>query len=99
MMRRAMATLKDPSGNSELDNLIFQFMAGQSSSQDACPAKLLEAKHQLNSLHKHMYSVAYEINSTSKEVQHLTKEIETLELEWTTEQSECTEGKEKCTKE
>jgi len=98
MLRRAMDKVNEsgPAPENELDLLIFNLMQGQSNSQDACPAKLLEAKHQLNSLHKHMYAVAYEINHTSLEVKHSTKYIETLELQWQTEQRECTEGKEKC---
>jgi len=98
MLDRAMRKLSaDP--QNELDSLIFNFMASNADSQDACPAKLLEAKHQLNTLHKHMYAVAYEINTTSSEVRHVTKVIETLTLEWKTEQGECEEEKKKCEEE
>jgi len=97
MLKKTMAELQDPSQSSnELDQLITEFMNSQGSSQDRCPAKLLEAKHQLNQLHKHMYSVAWEINSTQTQLKIVTKEIEKIQLEWEAGSKDCEDGKEEC---
>jgi len=64
--------------NSELDDLISQFIDHQAASQDKCPSQLLETKHQLNSLHGELISIASEINTTEVQLQVATSELSEL---------------------
>jgi len=89
MLRRAMNAVNGtPGAQNELDQLIVNLIGGQTTSEDKCPAQLLEAKHQLNQLHKHMYAVAYEINHTSLEVKSVSKEVAALDVQWTQKKKE-----------
>jgi archaellum component FlaC len=60
----------------ELDELIDKFIAKQAGSVDACHAKLIEAKHQLNQLHQHVHDLAMEVNATDHEVTALNSQVE-----------------------
>lgn len=61
--------------NSELDGLITRFIEGHTSSEDSCPPKLMEAKHQLNQLHKEIIDLANQINNTEADVQKRESEV------------------------
>lgn len=62
--------------NGELEDLIDKFIDKQAGSADACHAKLVEAKHQLNQLHQHVHDLASEINATDHEVTALNNQVE-----------------------
>jgi len=62
--------------NGELEDLIDKFIDKQAGSDDACHAKLVEAKHQLNQLHQHVHDLASEINATDHEVTALNNQVE-----------------------
>merc|ERR1719375_2506431 len=53
-VRRALerAEASRNASNAELESLIDRFIAAHTSSEDHCPAELMEAKHQLNALHQ-----------------------------------------------
>jgi hypothetical protein len=53
-----------PPSNNELETMMQSFADHQASSEDKCPALLLEAKHQLNVIHSHIHELALEINAT-----------------------------------
>merc|ERR1719379_2903499 len=58
------------------EDLIDKFIAKQAGSLDACHAKLIEAKHQLNQLHQHVHDLAMEVNATDHEVTALNSQVE-----------------------
>merc|ERR1712187_584134 len=70
-LRRAMDILdvSRNSSNQEIDTLIDKFIAAHTASQDHCPSELLEAKHQLNSLHKLIKDLSETVKSTEGEIQ------------------------------
>lgn len=62
--------------NGQLEDLIEKFISKQAGSADACHAKLIEAKHQLNQLHHHVHDLAMEVNATDHEVTALNQQVE-----------------------
>merc|ERR1719359_2044641 len=61
--------------NSELDSLISRFIEEHTTSEDTCPPKLLEAKHQLNQLHKEILDLADLVNNTEAAVEKHQKDL------------------------
>merc|ERR1719387_2844132 len=78
--------------NGQLEDLIEKFISKQAGSVDACHAKLIEAKHQLNQLHQHVHDLAMEVNATDHEVTALNSQVESKLKEYD-------ELNEKCSKE
>merc|ERR1719236_99449 len=60
--------------NGQLEDMIDKFIAKQSGSDDACHSQLLEAKHQLNSLHSHVHDLSMEVNATDHQVTALNEQ-------------------------
>lgn len=70
-LRRALqvAEAGRNASNNELDTLITNFIEAHTASEDHCPAELLEAKHQLNSLHQMILTdLAGKVNSTEAKI-------------------------------
>jgi len=61
--------------NTELDNLITRFMNHHAADADKCPAKLMEAKHQMNNLHKAINDLADLINTTEGDLHVVNDEL------------------------
>lgn len=59
--------------NAELANMITTFINNQAASEDKCPARLMEAKHQLNDLHQHLLDLAAQVHATEDQVKVLDK--------------------------
>merc|ERR1740138_786908 len=55
--------------------MISGFIENQASSGDHCSARLLEAKHQMNSLHVMVHDVTFEMSSSESVINTTTKEI------------------------
>merc|ERR1719183_2241700 len=62
--------------NAELDNLISRFIDHHAADEDKCPARLMEAKHQLNDLHKAIQDLADLINTTESDVHIIAGDLE-----------------------
>jgi len=75
--------------NGQLEELIDKFIAKQSGSDDACHSQLLEAKHQLNSLHQHVHDLSMEVNATDHEVTALNEQVEAKLQEYDKLNEEC----------
>lgn len=70
-LRRAVDVLElsRNASNQELDKLVDQFIAAHTASTDHCPAELMEAKHQLNTLHKMIKDIADNVKTLEDEIQ------------------------------
>jgi hypothetical protein len=62
--------------NKELDNLITRFINHHAADEDKCPARLMEAKHQLNDLHKAIQELADLINTAETDVHVISGDLE-----------------------
>merc|ERR1719343_249505 len=82
--------------NDELDHLIQNFIDNQQADADHCPAQLLEAKHQLNTLHTTTVDIAWEVNNTEIGMQVTMKEITLLQLKVKDLEDECEDKFDKC---
>merc|ERR1719386_55240 len=88
----AVNAIKDSGSNAtkQLEEMVKRFVAKQAGSEDACHSQLLEAKHQLNQLHKHIEDLALGVNVTEEAIEVLgglmkkeLDELSTLE-DWRT---------------
>lgn len=86
--------------NENMDQLINGFISKQSGSQDACSSQLMEAKHQMNQLHKYVTDLVVEVNTTERAILALYKdegdkiaEIEALDKWKEDELQKCEEKK------
>lgn len=77
--------------NGQLEDLIDKFISKQAGSVDACHAKLIEAKHQLNQLHQHVHDLAMEVNATDHEVTALNSQVESKLEEYDKLNEKCAE--------
>jgi len=59
-----------------LEGLVNQFVEEQTASNKACPAKLLQAKNQLNTLHQVILQLASKINTTTAAIQSLQESVQ-----------------------
>lgn len=77
-LHRAMAELQKSRNvsNTELDNLISRFIDHHAADEDKCPARLMEAKHQLNDLHKAIQDLADLINTTESDVHIIARDLD-----------------------
>jgi len=67
----------DKSGKANsLSQLMEKFVDGQSNSEDACHAQLLEAKHQLSSLGELVTDLVQEVNTTKKAIIFFDKQLQ-----------------------
>merc|ERR1712066_857287 len=79
-----------------VENLVAKFINNQASSQDKCPAQLLESKRQLTALHYQVRDLAAEVNTTEIEetsdivtLQNVHVEMDEIEGEKHDEHEEC----------
>merc|ERR1719161_3490748 len=77
--------------NGQLEDLIEKFISKQAGSADACHAKLIEVKHQLNQLHQHVHDLASEINATDHQVTALNNQVESKLKEYDELNKKCEE--------
>merc|ERR1719236_300031 len=70
----------------KIDEIVKGFISKQSGSQDACSSQLMEAKHQLNQIHKYVSDLVVQVNTTErailaldKAMQDKIKEVEVLD--------------------
>jgi hypothetical protein len=89
---------EDPSKN-ELDNIISSFIGNTQPEEDKCPARLLEAKHQLNNLLKAIHDMGMDINSTELELKGQIQEDEGAMEALTLADTICAEKRNKCAQE
>lgn len=64
--------------NKKLDEVVDGFISGQSGAADAASSQLMEAKHQLNQLHKYVIDLSMQVNATEKAIMALDKEMQDL---------------------
>jgi len=77
-LHRSMSELSKSQNvsNKELDSLITRFINHHAADEDKCPARLMEAKHQLNDLHKAIMDLADLINTTETDVHIISGDLE-----------------------
>jgi len=73
LLSRSMAGLEE-SRNTSIKELVDKFISQQSGSQDACASQLMEAKHQLNQIHKYVNDLSVTVNATERAIVALDKE-------------------------
>jgi chromosome segregation ATPase len=75
-LRRAVDKLEAGrnASNDELNAVIDQFIAAHTGPADSCPARLMEAKHQLNDLHKMITDLAALEKSIMDQIEQKTQQ-------------------------